>query len=236
MWKSIKEQVKIEVCDMSVYLALEAGLCALGMVIMTCVHMFGNEESYFPLGSMIAAIAVLCLIIFGNIFSLCMGFDMAVSMGKTRKQYYPSAIIVYFLMTLVLLAGLFLLLRVVTAIYGVLLPGKIKENIPIMTKFTVPWIFGGAAALNGCAALGAAIVRRFKRGRVIILAFWLLGCWTLPGATDSRASNFMNRIGIVWGQWFGGFETWAQISMMVGAGVALCAAAYLIFRKQAVQW
>jgi len=68
------------------------------------------------------------------------------------------------------------------------------------------------------------------------LAFWLLGCWTLPGATDSRASNFMNRIGIVWGQWFGGFETWAQISMMVGAGVALCAAAYLIFRKQAVQW
>ena len=50
MWKSIKEQVKIEVCDMSVYLALEAGLCALGMVIMTCVHMFGNEESYFPLG------------------------------------------------------------------------------------------------------------------------------------------------------------------------------------------
>ena len=112
---------------MRVYLALEAGLCALGMVIMTCVHMFGNEESYFPLGSMIAAIAVLCLIIFGNIFSLCMGFDMAVSMGKTRKQYYPSAIIVYFLMTLVLLAGLFLLLRVETAIYGVLLPGKIKE-------------------------------------------------------------------------------------------------------------
>ena len=104
MWKSIKEQIKIEVCDMRVYLALEAGLCALGMVIMTCVHMFGNEESYFPLGSMIAAIAVLCLIIFGNIFSLCMGFDMAVSMGKTRKQYYPSAIIVYFLMTLVLLA------------------------------------------------------------------------------------------------------------------------------------
>ena len=46
----------------------------------------------------------------------------------------------------------------------------------------------------------------------------------------------MNRIGIVWGQWFGGFETCAQISMMVGAGVALCAAAYLIFRKQAVQW
>lgn len=41
---------------MRVYLALEAGLCALGMVIMTCVHMFGNEESYFPLGSMIAAI------------------------------------------------------------------------------------------------------------------------------------------------------------------------------------
>lgn len=100
----------------------------------------------------------------------------------------------------------------------------------------MPWIFGGAAALNGCAALGAAIVRRFKRGRVIILAFWLLGCWTLPGAADSRASNFMNRIGIVWGQWLGGFETWAQISMMVGAGVALCAAAYLIFRKQAVQW
>ncbi len=126
-----------------------------GMVIMACVHMFGNEESYFPLGSMIAAIAVLCLIIFGNIFSLCMGFDMAVSMGKTRKQYYPSAIIVYFLMTLVLLAGLFLLLRVETAIYGVLLPGKIKENIPIMTKFTVPWIFGGAAALNGCVALGS---------------------------------------------------------------------------------
>ena len=37
MWKSIKEQIKIEVCDMRVYLALEAGLCALGMVIMTCV-------------------------------------------------------------------------------------------------------------------------------------------------------------------------------------------------------
>ena len=30
-------------------------------------------------------------------------------------------------MTLVLLAGLFLLLRVETAIYGVLLPGKIKK-------------------------------------------------------------------------------------------------------------
>lgn len=158
---------------MRVYLALEAGLCALGMVIMTCVHMFGNEESYFPLGSMIAAIAVLCLIIFGNIFSLCMGFDMAVSMGKTRKQYYPSAIIVYFLMTLVLLAGLFLLLRVETAIYGVLLPGKIKENIPIMTKFTVPWIFGGAVALNGCAALGRPLYDGSKEEGS---SFWPSGC------------------------------------------------------------
>lgn len=67
-------------------------------------------------------------------------------------------------------------------------------------------------------------------------SFWLLGCWTLPGATVGRDSNIMNRIGITWGQWFGGFQTWAQISMMVGAGVVLCAAAYLIFRKQAVQW
>ena len=33
MWKSIKEQIKIEVCDMRVYLALEAGLCALGMAV-----------------------------------------------------------------------------------------------------------------------------------------------------------------------------------------------------------
>ena len=57
MWRSIKDQAKLEVCDMGIYLAVEAGLCALGIVVMVFVHMFSNEASYFPIGSMIAALA-----------------------------------------------------------------------------------------------------------------------------------------------------------------------------------
>lgn len=236
MWRSIKDQAKLEVCDMGIYLAVEAGLCALGIVVMVFVHMFSNEASYFPIGSMIAALAVLCLILFGGIFSLGMGFDVAVSMGRTRKLYLPSAFIVYFILTLVLMTGLFLLLRVETAIYGVVLPGKIKDSIPIMTEFTVPWIFGASAAMTGCTALGAAVVRRFRRGKIVLLAVWLLACWTLPGATDGRNENILDRMGHAWGQWFAGFQTWAQISMLVGVGVIFCVTAYLLFRKQAVQW
>lgn len=236
MWKSIKGQVKLELCDISVYLATEIGLCVLGMAIMICIQIFGHEKSYFPIGSMIAMLGVLFMVLFGNIFGMCMGFDVAVSMGKTRRYYVPSAVITYFMMTLLLVAGLFVLIRVETGVYAILFPEKIKESIPVLTKFTLPWVVGLSAVLTGCGVLGAAVVRQFRRGKIIILAAWLLGCWTIPGATDSRDRNILDRIGNAWGQWFAGFQLPVQISMLVGAGVIFTVTAYLLFRKQAVQW
>lgn len=236
MWKSIKGQVRLELCDLGIYFAVEIGLCVLGMAIMICIQVFGHEKSYFPMGSMIATLGVLCMVLFGNIFGMCMGFDVAVSMGKTRRYYVPSAVITYFMMNLLLVAGLFVLLRVETGVYAVLLPGKIKESIPVLTKFTLPWVVGLSAVLTGCGVLGAAVVRQFKRGRIIILAAWLLGCWTIPGATEGRDRNILDRMGNAWGQWFAGFQLPVQISMLVGAGVIFTVIAYLLFRKQAVQW
>lgn len=236
MWKSIKGQVKLELCDMGVYLATEIGLCVLGMAIMICIQIFGHEKSYFLIGSMIATLGVPFMVLFGNIFGMCMGFDVAVSMGKTRRYYVPSAVITYFMMTLLLVAGLFVLIRVETGVYAILFPEKIKESIPVLTKFTLPWVVGLSAVLTGCGVLGAAVVRQFRRGKIIILAAWLLGCWTIPGATDSRDRNILDRIGNACGQWFAGFQLPVQISMLVGAGVIFTVTAYLLFRKQAVQW
>ena len=139
-------------------------------------------------------------------------------------------------MTLLLVAGLFVLIRVETGVYAILFPEKIKESIPVLTKFTLPWVVGLSAVLTGCGVLGAAVVRQFRRGKIIILAAWLLGCWTIPGATDSRDRNILDRIGNAWGQWFAGFQLPVQISMLVGAGVIFTVTAYLLFRKQAVQW
>lgn len=236
MWRSIKEQARLEVCDLGVYFAVELGLCVTGMFVIFCTHIFGNEKSYFPLGSLIASMGVLCMVLFGNIFAMSMGFDAAVCMGKTRKQYVPAAMIIYFLMTLLLLTGLFVLLRVETGIYGILLPGKIKENIPVLTNFTFPWVIGMSAIMTGYVALGAAVVRQFKIGRIILLAVWLLLCGTLPGSLKGRDSNFLNRFGGEWSAWFAGFQLPVQISILMFAGVLLAGIAYLMFRRQAVQW
>lgn len=200
MWKTIKQQITLETCDYLFYYLLEIILTVVGIIVMCTMTYFGREDSYFPLGTVISGMVAVIVFLLGAGFSLYMGYNTAVSMGKTRRQFLLGAAPIHFFMIFMGIVIWSLLMRAEFWIYRSTFP-SLKEEGTSMMEISPLWAVAAAGLITGAMFLGTAIMRRFKRGRGILLIVWLLLFWGIPGALDKKNSNFILdiiRTALIW--------------------------------------
>lgn len=142
------------------FLAVALGGYVLGIIVMMVIRANTMEENEcVTLGVLIAAIMLGFVHLFGIIFSFIGEFNMALSMGATRKAYVGS----YALFNMAELAGLELLLfvfgKIEFAIMGVIYPQcdvildltqyfQWKYLLAVIIGMTIVELFLGAVTLR----------------------------------------------------------------------------------------
>ena len=90
MLYNLKIQFQTRKAELVQLFLLAAGCYALGMLIMTGVNLWGNAEENVPIGTLIAMVAMAFTHFFCVSFSFIGEFNMAISMGATRKAFVGS--------------------------------------------------------------------------------------------------------------------------------------------------
>lgn len=153
-------QCKTRRAEVLEFLAVALGGYVLGIIVMMVIRANTMEENEcVTLGVLIAAIMLGFVHLFGIIFSFIGEFNMALSMGATRKAYVGS----YALFNMAELAGLELLLfvfgKIEFAIMGVIYPQcdvildltqyfQWKYLLEVIIGMTIVELFAGAVILR----------------------------------------------------------------------------------------
>ena len=125
MRKSIGQELYLYRSNMGILAAVSAVSWLAGILgMMVFQQLTKSGEALFPIGTvMLLWVGVIfSLFVLANIVSH--NFDLAVSMGKTRKHYLPAAVCVIFLETLVIYVLAALGFRAERELYRALYHGR----------------------------------------------------------------------------------------------------------------
>lgn len=226
-------QCKTRSAEVLEFLAVALGGYVLGIVVMMIIHANTMEENEcVTLGVLIAAIMLGFVHLFGIIFSFIGEFNMALSMGATRKAYVGS----YALFNMAELAGLELLLfilgKIELAIMDVIYP-QCDIILDFTQYFQWKYLLAVIIGMTIVELFAGAVVLRFG-----MKAFW--GIWAVwmfimlvpvKLSENEMIAAKMHQIGMQIG-----FGNIAQYLFILGVVVAAIMAvlAWNLLRKQRV--
>lgn len=198
-------------------------------VILVAIIMFTDDDpgSWFCMGTLIACLVLVAAVLFTSAFSYPQEFMLALSMGRTRKEFMVS----YYLRSLVnLLMGWLMILllhqielRSYTLIYY-------RYQNEIFFSFLTDWrvltpIFLLLPVLS--MFLGALYGKYGKKGLFAFYVLWIFCCFVLPrmfhdepseGVLDQMAVGLLRTIQVVpAGVWIG----FGAVTLAVMAGMTV---------------
>lgn len=198
-------------------------------VILVAIIMFTDDDpgSWFCMGTLIACLVLVAAVLFTSAFSYPQEFMLALSMGRTRKEFMVS----YYLRSLVnLLMGWLMILllhqielRSYTLIYY-------RYQNEIFFSFLTDWrvltpIFLLLPVLS--MFLGALYGKYGKKGLFAFYVLWIFCCFVLPrmfhdepseGVLDQMAVGLLRTIQVVpAGVWIG----FGAVTLAVMAGMTI---------------
>lgn len=185
MVKSIKKQFKILWDSLLWEVVFVLGSSLIGFLVMYVLLLYPDKEtvSYFPLGTVLG-----CLVSAIYCFTMAVGmqtyFNIEISMGCTRKEFFWS----YFAVTVIgnIFCILFLMgiCTVENTIYAAAYPNLRNEIniIPYLFKFGIP----AAAGVSMIGVFCCALLMKFGRKAFWILWFlWMFSFLGLPRIADA---------------------------------------------------
>ncbi len=181
-------QCKTRKMEVLQFLAVAFGSYVFGIIVMMIIRANTMEENEcVTLGMLIAMVALVFMHFFGIIFSFVGEFNMAISMGATRRAYVGS----YALFNMAELAGLELLLfvfgKIELALMRVIYPQC--EIILDLTRF-FQWKYLLAVIVGMTIIelfLGSVILRFGMKAFWIIWAIWMFLTLVPAKLTENEA-------------------------------------------------
>lgn len=203
-----------------------AAVFLLGAGVFSAVRAVNPQAQPFPMGTLLALIFLAAVHLFVCSFSIMQEFNLAVSMGVTRKSFVPG----YMAFSLLELAcaGLFLLLLflVERRTVGLAAPGAfMTELFHVIARS--PYILLAAFGLLAAEMLSGALTLRF--GFKIYWGFWLLGMlplflrWFGAEQFISQTAVFIQRL-----------DPFIQITGGLFLEFLIVLISWLLYRKQRV--
>lgn len=156
------------------FLAVAFGSYVFGIIVMMIIRANTMEENEcVTLGMLIAMVALVFIHFFGIIFSFVGEFNMAISMGATRKAYVGS----YALFNMAELAGLELLLfvlgKIELALMRVIYP-QCEIILDVTQYFQWKYLLAVIVGMTVVELfLGAVILRFGMKAFWVVWAIWM---------------------------------------------------------------
>lgn len=237
MIASIKKQLLIQWDAWVLGIAILCAGGVFGMILLSVIMRFDKEAtSYFPVGTLIAALICGLYSILTVIGQTLVYFNMEVSMGSTRKQFFVSTFVVNVLENVSFVLMLVAICAAENALYAVWYAGM--ENEINLLPYLIRYGIGAALALLMISGFcGALILRYGAKAGWTFWVVWMVGCIGLPRvieAADEAPNSFFGIIGnnlaglmqrVPWNIW---------LCLVVIISLGCFAASYLLIRKQAV--
>lgn len=154
------------------------------LMVWFIVGVTGDETTWFPMGGVLSAVGVLLLAIFCYL-SYHQDFMLALSFGRTRKEFMLLFALEQLLWVTVAYVGVMLLTALEEVIYSLLFPGMPGEIsfMPILADWRV--FLPCVAALVILPMFFGALYSRFgKRFGIVLYVIWLLAFLVFPRLAD----------------------------------------------------
>ena len=174
MIKNFLIQCKTRKMEVLQFLAVAFGSYVFGIIVMMIIRANTMEENEcVTLGMLIAMIVLVFIHFFGIIFSFVGEFNMALSMGATRKSFVGS----YALFNMVELAGLELLLfvlgKIELALISVIYP-QCEIILDVTQYFQWKYLLAVIVGMTVVELfLGAVILRFGMKAFWVVWAIWM---------------------------------------------------------------
>lgn len=229
MGKHFLAEWKLKLSDMSIYAGIIAVLFVAGIGIQ---YIIGKHRGQFFMGTNMALFAMIFIAWFSFLIDFYMGFHLAVSYGRTRKNFLLSVIPVYAAYGFLFMAEVRLLAELERIILE--LTGIVQVPKWFHSNYISPgWLFLYAVLLTGIAvSIGTVVCRYKEKGIVaIVVLFCLLPLTERAGwLAEDTLEKILQHVFSVLQAWNPG----QQAGILLTARVLLCAVPFAGLRKARV--
>lgn len=236
---TVKQTFLVNKSEILIYGLITAGGGIFGMILMLVLLAFdGMEGHYFQFGTMGAMLFGIMMVLFSGIFSLRNDFDLAISMGKTRKYFVPAKYLVFVADWLICGIIPVLISWLETAIYKAFCPEAIcRVDMGVLFANPVYWICILLVAPIAIMLMGGLFIKFSTKFFWFFWAVWMVSCLGGPrllSASEERPDSLPGKMGVGVLQFFqqiNGIQATAALLVFLVVSVPVIV---LIFRKQRV--
>lgn len=237
--KTVKQTFQVGKGELLVFnlIALVGGV--VGTVIWLSIMATGEADGeYGTIGAIMALMLGMLVMTIAGIFSMQQDFNLAISLGKTRKQYVPARYLLIAVNCSLCLIIALIICLIEETLYTAINPGAVCE-ISIQGFLTNPvTIFGFVFLIPMIIMLCGALYLRFGMKFFWVgWVFWMLGCTLLPrilSAAHDEADSVWKRMGMAVMDFFVNLNNVKAVIGILVLGVLGLAVAFRLLCKQRV--
>ena len=237
--RTIKQTFQVHGSDSVFGLLASIGGAVFGiLLVLIIMAVDGTGEDYGMIGTMMALLSGMITIVLGGVFSTQSEFNLAISMGKTRRCFVPARYLKLVVDT-VIVEGVVILTSVVEkALYPAFYPGTVCElGFEFFTGNPVVLIGVALGAPVLVLLMGALMMKFSAKFLWVFWVLWMLCCMVVPRimrvmeeSPDSRLAKLGN--GVL--EFLEKKPTASGVVVFVTVIAVLMALTYGLFRKQRV--
>lgn len=225
-------QCKVRKTELLQFLGITAVGYLIGLIVVFIVMNVAKENTCATAGTMLAVIVFALMHLWGISFSFIGDFNMAVSMGVTRKSFAAG----YALFNLLEIA----VLELEIVVFGVLEKFLLKTAFPQaaveadMTNFFTWNYLSGVVVVFTTVEMffGAVILRYGMKVLWILWAVWMIICLVpMNIAKNEKLSGELAKLGLFLG---GKFTPQGIVALVIALTIVIAVITWNILRKQRV--
>lgn len=238
--KALMNQIKLQQDIYIIGLCTTVGLFVLGTILHEIIWRgmgAGMNSEVGCMGSTMAAAGILVALFFGVASHMVNTFNYAVSLGRTRKGFFPKYALAVFVTALVLEAVV-ACLHVLERLRLRLMYPDFRIDDPV--AHVLNWNILLIVALLGTAVavlFGSLIIKFGKTALWIFWLLWVAACIGLPRAIEMILTHpdspvARNVLGVA--EWFMGLGEMGLLLFVLAVSAAILLAAFMLLRRQQV--
>lgn len=210
-----------------------------GILLVVLILTFVKDaDDYAKLGGFLALIVGMIVLVISGCLTVQNDFNLAISMGKTRKTIMPAMYVFLFMQTLVTFAAIYIVDFLEERLYAVLYPGfpcEMDYTSFLHERLLVWPLFFGVPAL--VLFLGALVLKFGNNAFWFVWIFWWVIFMIAPKmmhAATERPDSGLGKIGRAILSLVGRMQANDVTLVSIVVAVAALAGSYALMRKQRV--
>ncbi len=237
--KALIDQIKLQRDIYIIGLCTTGGLFVLGTVLHEIIWRMqeGMETEVVCMGSMMAFVGILVALLFGVMQHIVNVYNYAISLGRTRKNFFPAYTLAVFVSALVVEAMALCLHVLERFRLRVMYPGF---RIDDPAAHVLEWNILLVMALLGTAVgvlFGSLVIKFGKIALWIFCLLWAAVCIGSPRVIEVMFAHPDSGVTIVSlraAEWFFRLGKMGMVLLALVLSAVILSVAYLLLRRQQV--